>query len=480
MPPSSGVYCPNLVSTFQRGARDATTRGQVSELQRFISDYYDIEPEEIVTGFFGRITQGYVQRFQKEQGLPTFGIVGSLTRAAIARVCGGGETKGGTLSVTPDSSDPYTIVFTYNPGRIETGGPNFIDFGDGNTEPLSGICTLSIPGSCSWTAKHTYKAAGTYTATVFQEIALGMPCNLNDSSSCKSTGRIVRATATVVVRGGPSTELFSASPLYGPVPLAVTFIAPGGMSCIDGSDYKIDFGDGSEHTMPSCNRGPHKVAHTYSRQGTYDAILFAIPAENYPASEAYRFGPQKVAVLQIQAGVGTGACTKEYVPVCGRPAGCANTCTGRICPMVDMAPAYCALKEPQTYSNKCLLDAAGATSLYEGQCRSGWKNPADDPQCKRWTDGKWCGSTCSRQSPGSSVIVCSIPSCENLGRPVPPDRAPYCVEYFGTSLNQPPTINSFSGPTYLAVSENGTWRIEASDPENGTLSYSVDWGDQPV
>ena len=83
----SSNYCPRLSVTMQRGARDSVYSGQVSELQKFISDYYDIDPNEIITGFFGRITQGYVQRFQREQGLPPFGIMGSMTRASIARVC---------------------------------------------------------------------------------------------------------------------------------------------------------------------------------------------------------------------------------------------------------------------------------------------------------------------------------------------------------------------------------------------------------
>ena len=89
--PVAGGYCPRLNSTFTRGARDMTTRptGQVSELQKFISDYFDVSPDDIVTGFFGRMTQSYVVRFQQEQGLPAFGIVGSMTRAAIAKACTG-------------------------------------------------------------------------------------------------------------------------------------------------------------------------------------------------------------------------------------------------------------------------------------------------------------------------------------------------------------------------------------------------------
>ncbi len=44
--------------------------------------------------------------------------------------------------------------------------------------------------------------------------------------------------------------------------------------------------------------------------------------------------------------------------------------------------------------------------------------------------------------------------------------------------NQPPTISGVSGPTALKVREIGTWKVKASDLEQGTLSYSVRWGDE--
>ena len=47
----------------------------------------------------------------------------------------------------------------------------------------------------------------------------------------------------------------------------------------------------------------------------------------------------------------------------------------------------------------------------------------------------------------------------------------------GGSTNQPPVINGVVAPTTLNVGEVGTWSVQASDPENGPLSYSVDWGD---
>ena len=113
---NSGSYCPKLSITMQRGARDVSNSGQVSELQKFLSDYYDVDPEEIVTGFFGRITQGYVQKFQREYGLPTFGIAGSMTRAAIAKICTSTtfntqtstNTQSTNISTTPISNQGTT------------------------------------------------------------------------------------------------------------------------------------------------------------------------------------------------------------------------------------------------------------------------------------------------------------------------------------------------------------------------------------
>ncbi len=47
-----------------------------------------------------------------------------------------------------------------------------------------------------------------------------------------------------------------------------------------------------------------------------------------------------------------------------------------------------------------------------------------------------------------------------------------------TTANQPPVIHEVSGPTTLSVNQQGTWTVKASDPENGSLRYSVIWGDE--
>jgi hypothetical protein len=49
-----------------------------------------------------------------------------------------------------------------------------------------------------------------------------------------------------------------------------------------------------------------------------------------------------------------------------------------------------------------------------------------------------------------------------------------------TSANRAPVITRVKGPSVLNASQQGTWTISAYDPENGSLSFSVVWGDEPV
>jgi hypothetical protein len=151
--------------------------------------------------------------------------------------------------------------------------------------------------------------------------------------------------------------------------------------------------------------------------------------------------------------VGPQVCTKEYKPVCGgKPIVCITTPCNPI---------------PTTYGNRCSMSADGASFLYEGECRS--ENPADDPQCKAWYDG--CNS-CARNAPGEPA-ACTLKYC------VAPGKA-YCTARFTDATNKPPVISGFSGPTILQEDATGTWTIKAKDPEGGTLSYQVWWGDENV
>ncbi len=52
------------------------------------------------------------------------------------------------------------------------------------------------------------------------------------------------------------------------------------------------------------------------------------------------------------------------------------------------------------------------------------------------------------------------------------------IKCLPSTSNQLPVISGVSGPTTLKMFEVGTWTVKASDPEQGTLTYSVKWGDE--
>lgn len=204
----------------------------------------------------------------------------------------------------------------------------------------------------------------------------------------------------------------------------------------------------------------------YATPTGYYGRLTAQAVANWQASQGIAavgaVGPLTRARISAscgQSGGGPVACTQEYAPVCGRPKICDT-------PGVGAYPREC--DYGQTYSNRCQLNAAGASFLYEGACRSTPStDPSADPRCKSWYDG--CND-CSRESPGGSA-ACTLRYCVW--------QAPaYCKAYFDSSANRPPSISSFSGPTVLNINQTGTWSVQASDPENGPLSYRISWGDQ--
>lgn len=107
-------------------------------------------------------------------------------------------------------------------------------------------------------------------------------------------------------------------------------------------------------------------------------------------------------------------CTLEYQPVCGQKMTCPS-CTNTY----GGVPCVGCYLMQKTYSNTCLLNKDGATLLHYGACSG-----------------------------------------------------------TGGTTNRPPTVSSFSGPTTLNTNQLGTWYIRANDPENGQLTYDVDWGDR--
>ncbi len=176
-------------------------------------------------------------------------------------------------------------------------------------------------------------------------------------------------------------------------------------------------------------------------------FLLSAGTYTYPEITGY-YGPatqQAVEKWQAQNGVvsfGTPNTTGYGVVGPATRAAISRVCGGvittPITPITPTTPTVCTLeyapvcgqKQVQcfttpcnpiqtTYSNTCQLKASGAQYLHEGQCRTG----------------------------------------------IPP-------------ISGNPVIQGFTGPTTLRIDETGIWKIRASDPQNGPLSYKIDWGER--
>ncbi len=93
--------CATLTRTLSKGHNDIGTNGEVSQLQGFLTDYFNLG-DAITSGYYGVLTEKYVKQFQAQNGIEQVGYLGQKTRAAIARVCGSISVQ--TITVPPKAS----------------------------------------------------------------------------------------------------------------------------------------------------------------------------------------------------------------------------------------------------------------------------------------------------------------------------------------------------------------------------------------
>ncbi len=121
------------------------------------------------TGYFGKLTEDAVKRWQGYEGLSVAGSFGPLSRARLQIWCGGNQNQNQErFSATPrEGSAPLTVTFdTWFSGFRVPSVYYTIDFGDG-TEARAADCPAPAD-ACTGPGqnKHTYSSNGTYTATL--------------------------------------------------------------------------------------------------------------------------------------------------------------------------------------------------------------------------------------------------------------------------------------------------------------------------
>lgn len=245
-PPSTA--CPQLSYNLYRGLYDYSTRGQVSQLQQFLSTRGYYQP---VTGYFGAITYANVAQFQREQSVyPITGGVGPLTRAAIQRVCGYGGGGGGygAPSITGVSGPTQLSVGQAGTWQLsvsdQSGSLSYsVVWGDEQYYAYPLNAPAAVSAGYSGSLSHTYSTAGTYTPRFTVTNAYGQSANASASVVVGGSGCIGYSCNT-------APTITSITPTQGPTG-TVVYIYGSGFT----SSNVVHFGQGGKMQAPSFNNG---------------------------------------------------------------------------------------------------------------------------------------------------------------------------------------------------------------------------------
>lgn len=146
------VDCTILTYNLKLGSRDASTNGDVSRLQTYLSqaNYLDSDP----TGYYGNATKRAVKLFQRDYSISPTGNIGAYSRSKIKEVsCGANNYP---LNPAPAQTQPVTILITpvtTNPVTQVSALPSCIISTDKSSYKLGETVTFS------WTSKNATYAA---------------------------------------------------------------------------------------------------------------------------------------------------------------------------------------------------------------------------------------------------------------------------------------------------------------------------------
>ncbi len=267
-------------------------------------------------------------------------------------------------------------------------------------EPTGYFGPITVEALQAWQAREGIVSSGSEAATGWG--VFGPRTHAHFTRWCGGIG----ATAALTMR---------ASPTFGIAPLEVDVTTNISGFRAGNERYVIDFGDGTIAYATPCFApfdtcdAPGVNTHTYTKNGTYTVRLIRTtspcPIDNTCGIPGTA---KQLSTLSIQV-TDTQACSREPNHVCALQR---VTCVAPPCGPVEVS-----------FTNRCLMEAAGATFLYEGQCRPATADPSADAKCSAWFDG--C-NTCTRTNPGAAG------ACTRMYCTPPEGQAPkpYCSAYF--------------------------------------------------
>lgn len=174
---TNGVTCVKLNSNLKRGMNNS----EVKKLQIFLAQDKNIYPEAITTGYFGKLTELAVQRWQSSNGIISYGspsttgygAVGPKTREVMSATCNSNNITGINNVVDfnlTNTSGKAPFSTTAQISMLESSCMSYkIDWGD-RSEPTSKKRTRSTNcdvGIQSTSRTHIYNNSGEYVVTLY-------------------------------------------------------------------------------------------------------------------------------------------------------------------------------------------------------------------------------------------------------------------------------------------------------------------------
>ncbi len=235
--------CVTLTANLFFGSRDASTGGQVSQLQSYLKTkgYYSYA----VTGYYGSLTSSAVVRFQQAHGIAGTGYVGPLTRAAIRIDTYDGHTVSTpTVSHLSPSSGAIGTTVTITGSGFTSDNTVIFDYGviphisSSNGVSLTFVVPEALSPSCAYSNPACMLAIrmlqpGTYNVSV---------------QNANGTSNVLTFTVT---NGSTvaSPKVSSITPSYGPTGTTFTIVGSGFTS---DNNIKFDIG-GTSHVTAGNN-----------------------------------------------------------------------------------------------------------------------------------------------------------------------------------------------------------------------------------
>lgn len=442
----------------------------------------------IPKGYFGIQTQTALAAYQRSVGLPAYGYLGAQTRA---RMYGPGDSATGSTPIRivyPNGGEVFpkssiqTITWTGSIATLNQSGSIWLQYYvPPCAEETNAVrCLIAVQSpvlvaqnvdlgarSYSWVVGNVAQSGLSSVPEGSYKIRVCSAANVCDASD--SYFSIARAQGT----HGPVI-----TSLVGPATLGVQELGTWSVAVNSDAtvDYAISWGDGTTGgSGGSVNASSYKnmsFTHAYSSAGTYTATftlsngsgISAVQSTTVRVSGSSNGGSGGAGPLAVTSPNGGESWLRGSTQIVRWTSPYYFRATYADIKAIQYRPCqpgmYCIASLPASYTI--------ARSISINQNSYSW----------RVGDAFWDDITRSslQNIPDGQY---TIQICETGTSSCDESNAPFTIFTSGNggAGNQAPVINGIDAPIALGVNQQGTWTVRASDPENGVLSYSVDWGD---